>query len=137
MECQTDKSGLTWMTQFDMCELSHARCCLPIPGNGTGTAADVGASPQGSLPQSFHQSGGLAQCFRECRTGGCIEISADVFVVWIRGQMPRGGIARVVIPKDEAAICSHILVAIFESDDAGTELKKFLEVEYRPIGKRR
>ena len=48
-----------------------------------------------------------------------------------------GGVARVVIPKDEAATRRHIMVAIFESDDAGAQLKKFLEVEYRPIGKRR
>jgi hypothetical protein len=66
-----------------------------------------------------------------------MEPGADVLVVWIRGEVPRGGVARVVVPKDEAATRRHIMVAIFESDDAGAQLKKFLEVEYRPIGKRR
>ena len=65
-----------------------------------------------------------------------MEPGADVLVVWICGQVSRGGIARVVVSKNETAACRQIVVAIFESDDAGTQLKNFLEVEYRPIGKR-
>lgn len=66
-----------------------------------------------------------------------MEPGADVLVVWICGQVSRGEIACVVVSKDETAACRQIVVAIFESDDAGTQLKKFLEVEYCPIGKRR
>ena len=76
--------------------------------------------PWGHPRSRFTKAAASPQCLRECRTGGCMEPGADVLVVWIRGQVPRGGVARVVVPKDEAAIRRHILVAIFKSDDAGT-----------------
>lgn len=58
-----------------------------------------------------------------------------VLVVWVRGQVPRSGIARVVVSKGKDAIHGHIVVGIFESDDTGTQLKKFFEVQYCSVGK--
>ena len=63
-----------------------------------------------------------------------MEPVVNVLVVWIRGQTPRGRVAGVVVSKDKAAVRRHIVVGIFELDDAGAQLKIFLEVKYCSIG---
>ena len=58
-----------------------------------------------------------------------------VLVVWIRGQVPRSGVACIIVSKDEVSVRRHIVVGIFEPDDVGVQLQIFLKVEYCSIGK--
>lgn len=50
---------------------------------------------------------------------------ANVLVMRICGQVPRGGVASIVVAKDEPAVRRHVLIGVLEPDNGWAQLKEF------------
>lgn len=91
----------------------------------------------GLFPYTLHKGGGFSQRFRERWTGRCTELIANVFAMGICGQMPRSGVASVVVAKDEGAVCRHVMIGVLQPRDRRASLNEFFDVECGSVGKRR